>query len=100
VPVPGDTPAQVSGTVGVNQTTVFAAEPGSDAPLYKYVWSIVPKGCAGATLVPDGGMATVTATSAGNCNICFQEYEVPTEGGDNCGIDSGPVGNKCTQYNP
>jgi hypothetical protein len=101
VPPPGDSPAQLADSgVGKNVTTVFVAAPGNDAPLYSYVWSVVPAGCDGITLVPNGGSVAATPTSTGTkCNICLQAYEQPGDGGFNCGFDSGVPGN-CTPFNP
>jgi hypothetical protein len=100
VPKPGDSPALQSGsTVGVGVTSVFVAEPGTDAPVYSYAWSIVPAGCGGSTLVSDGGTVRVTPSATGSCNICLQAYEQPVDGGASCGFDSGVPGN-CTPFSP
>ncbi|MHB8419495.1 MAG: choice-of-anchor D domain-containing protein [Myxococcales bacterium] len=102
VPRPGDYPAQLPDSgFGCNVTSIFAAAPGSDAPLYAYGWSIAGTCTSSFTLVSDGGTAWVTpiANESSPCFLCLQEWEQPDDGGFDCGFDAGASGH-CTALPP
>ncbi len=99
VPPPGDYPA-FDGGVGIGVTTLLAATPGDDAPLYSYVWRLAPPPASThAGFTSDGGLAWLTPDVAGTFDVCLGEVEEPLpDGGATCGFDAGPRAH-CTAVN-